>query len=49
VRTPGPSHDTPESFSEGDVEDIEERSRLRAPMIYEVVRREGEESIGIPT
>jgi formate-nitrite transporter family protein len=37
-----------ESFSEQDVEDIEERSRLRAPMIYEVVRREGEEEMCRP-
>lgn len=30
------------------MEDIEERSRLRAPMIYEVVRREGEEEMDRP-
>lgn len=48
ARDPGPSHDTPESFSDEDVEDIEERSRLRAPMIYEVVRREGEEEMHRP-
>ena len=40
--------DAPESFSEEDVEDIEERSRLRPPMIYEVVRREGEEEMRRP-
>lgn len=48
ARAPAPSHETPQSFSEEDVEDIEERSRLRAPMIYEVVRREGEEEMGRP-
>jgi formate/nitrite transporter FocA (FNT family) len=42
------SGDAPESFSEEDVEDIEERSRLRPPMIYEVVRREGEEEMHRP-
>jgi formate/nitrite transporter FocA (FNT family) len=35
-------------FSEQDVEDIEEASRLRAPMIYEVVRREGEQEMRRP-
>lgn len=35
-------------FSEQDVEDIEESSRLRAPMIYEIVRREGEEEMKRP-
>jgi formate/nitrite transporter FocA (FNT family) len=35
-------------FSEQDVESIEEQSRLRAPMIYEVVRREGEEEMRRP-
>ncbi len=48
ARAPAPAHETPENFSEEDVEDIEERSRLRAPMIYEVVRREGEEEMGRP-
>lgn len=42
---PDPSESTQEPFSEQDVEDIEERSRLRAPMIYEVVRREGEDEM----
>jgi formate/nitrite transporter FocA (FNT family) len=36
------------SFSEHDVEDIEDRSRLRVPLIYEVVRREGEEEMRRP-
>jgi formate/nitrite transporter FocA (FNT family) len=35
-------------FSESDIEDIEESSRLRAPMIYEIVRREGEEEMARP-
>ena len=42
------SRDAPESFSEEDVEDIDERTRLRPPMIYEVVRREGEEEMRRP-
>lgn len=37
-----------EAFSPQDVETIEDRSRLRAPMIYEVVRREGEEEMYRP-
>ena len=36
------------AFSPQDVETIEDRSRLRAPMIYEVVRREGEEEMYRP-
>jgi len=48
-KKPGPSQDdSPGSFSKQDVEDIEERSRLRAPMIYEVVRREGDEEMDRP-
>ena len=35
-------------FSEHEVEDIEDRSRLRVPLIYEVVRREGEEEMARP-
>lgn len=37
-----------QGFSDQDIEDIEERSRLRAPMIYEIVRREGEEELQRP-
>ena len=37
-----------EVFSPQDVETIEDRSRLRAPMIYEVVRREGDEEMDRP-
>lgn len=36
-------------FSEHDIEDIKDSSRLRAPMIYEVLRREGEEELKRPT
>ncbi len=35
-------------FSERDVEDIESSSRLSAPVIYEVLRREGEEEMERP-
>jgi formate/nitrite transporter FocA (FNT family) len=35
-------------FSERDRQDIEERRHLRAPMIYEVLRREGEEEMNRP-
>ncbi len=35
-------------FSERDVEDIEDRSRLRTPMIYEILRREGEDEMQRP-
>jgi formate-nitrite transporter family protein len=35
-------------FTEQDIEDIEEGSRLRAPMIYEILRREGEEEMARP-
>jgi formate-nitrite transporter family protein len=34
--------DKPEGVTERDVEDIEERSRLRTPVVYEIVRREGD-------
>jgi formate/nitrite transporter FocA (FNT family) len=35
-------------FSDQDIEDIEESSRLRAPVIYEILRREGEEEMQRP-
>jgi formate/nitrite transporter FocA (FNT family) len=41
------SHEGP-AFSVGDVEDIERSSKLRAPMIYEVLRREGDEEMSRP-
>jgi formate/nitrite transporter FocA (FNT family) len=37
-----------QGFSERDRQDIEERRHLRAPMIYEVLRREGEEEMSRP-
>jgi formate/nitrite transporter FocA (FNT family) len=40
--------DNPSGFSEREVEDIEERSRLRTPLIYEILRREGEEEMKRP-
>jgi formate/nitrite transporter FocA (FNT family) len=47
-QNPRSGADDHEAFSGQDVEDIEERSRLRAPVIYEVVRREGEEEMKRP-
>jgi len=38
-----------QAFDKRDREDIEGRRRLRAPLIYEVLRREGEEEMGRPT
>jgi formate/nitrite transporter FocA (FNT family) len=44
-----PSHAREESAeTEREVEDIEEHSRLRAPVIYEIVRREGETEMRRP-
>jgi formate/nitrite transporter FocA (FNT family) len=37
-----------QGFSASDAEDIEERQRLRAPLIYEILRREGEEEMNRP-
>jgi formate/nitrite transporter FocA (FNT family) len=37
-----------QGFSERDSQDIEERRHLRTPMIYEVLRREGEEEMSRP-
>jgi formate/nitrite transporter FocA (FNT family) len=49
-RSPGPGGaGSPQAFDERDREDIEGRRRLRAPMIYEVLRREGEEEMSRPT
>jgi formate-nitrite transporter family protein len=39
----------PTGFTEQEAEEIEESSRLRAPLIYEVVRREGEEEMQRPS
>jgi formate-nitrite transporter family protein len=40
--------DLPAGIEEREVEDIEEHSRLRVPVIYEVVRREGETEMRRP-
>jgi formate/nitrite transporter FocA (FNT family) len=46
---PNPRADeNPPGFSEHDIEDIKDSSRLRAPMIYEVLRREGTEEMNRP-
>lgn len=47
-RMPGPDGINPPGFSEREIDDIQERSRLRAPMIYEVLRREGDEEMARP-
>jgi formate/nitrite transporter FocA (FNT family) len=39
---------TPNGVSEREVEDVEERSRLRAPVVYEIVRREGDSEMERP-
>jgi formate/nitrite transporter FocA (FNT family) len=41
-------NENPVGFTEHDIEDIEASSRLRAPMIYEVLRREGDEEMARP-
>jgi formate/nitrite transporter FocA (FNT family) len=41
--------ETPAGVTEREVEDIEERARLRTPVIYEIVRREGETEMDRPT
>jgi hypothetical protein len=38
----------PEGISESEAETVEERSRLPAPLIYEIVRRMGEEEMERP-
>ena len=38
----------PESITESEVETVEEQSRLPAPLIYEIVRRMGEEEMARP-
>ncbi len=40
--------DLPE-INEDDADDIEERLRLRAPVVYHIVRREGDEELARPT
>ncbi len=39
---------TPAGVTEREIEDIEERARLRTPVIYEIVRREGETEMERP-
>lgn len=46
-RSAGPDGAAP-GFSGRDIEDIEESARLRAPMIYEILRREGKEEMERP-
>jgi formate/nitrite transporter FocA (FNT family) len=41
-------HEMPASVSEREVEDVEDRARLRAPVVYEIVRREGETEMQRP-
>jgi formate/nitrite transporter FocA (FNT family) len=47
---PDDQHDEglPRGVSEHEVEDIEDRARLRTPVIYEIVRREGEAEMDRP-
>lgn len=40
--------ESPGAITEREVEDIEEHSRLRTPVIYEIVRREGEAEMERP-
>src|SRR5262249_27958355 len=44
----GPPEDGSPQITEREVEDVEERSRPRTPVIYEVVRRMGEEEMDRP-
>lgn len=41
-------HSEKPSLTEREVEDIEERTQLRTPVVYEVVRRQGEEELSRP-
>ncbi|HXC89991.1 MAG TPA: formate/nitrite transporter family protein [Stellaceae bacterium] len=41
-------HELPPGVSEHEIEDIEDRARLRTPVIYEIVRREGETEMERP-
>lgn len=47
---PADEHDggLPPGVSEHEIEDIEDRARLRTPVIYEIVRREGETEMDRP-
>ena len=44
----GPREDLPAGIEEREIEDVEEHSRLRVPVIYEVVQREGETEMRRP-
>jgi formate/nitrite transporter FocA (FNT family) len=48
ARAKAAGRDAQPGFNARDSEDIEERHRLRTPMIYEVLRREGEEEMDRP-
>ncbi len=39
----------PRDLTNGDADDIEERLRLRAPIVYHIIKREGEEELARPT
>jgi formate/nitrite transporter FocA (FNT family) len=47
-RTGDRNDETPRGVSEREVEDIEDRARLRTPVIYEIVRREGQTEMERP-
>jgi formate/nitrite transporter FocA (FNT family) len=44
----GPAENLPAGIEQREIEDVEEHSRLRVPVIYEVVRREGETEMRRP-
>ncbi|MBV8736581.1 MAG: formate/nitrite transporter family protein [Alphaproteobacteria bacterium] len=44
----GPPEELPPGVTEREIEDIEDRARLRTPVIYEIVRREGETEMERP-
>jgi formate/nitrite transporter FocA (FNT family) len=47
-KQPGDHKEHSTGFTQRDAEDIDDSSRLRAPMIYEILRREGEEEMRRP-
>jgi formate-nitrite transporter family protein len=47
-QTEGPPEELPPGVTEREIEDIEDRARLRTPVIYEIVRREGETEMERP-
>ena len=48
AKRPGRSKDTPKGINEHEVRDVEDMSAPRTPVIYEVVRRMGEEEMARP-